>query len=64
VISPNAQSEDNDRPIAAVSITRATVEEDETPEGEEGEEGAEGEEGEKAAGDAEGGDKDKEKDSD
>jgi len=49
------QSEDNDRPIAAVAVTRATVDEDETPEGEE--EGAEGEDGEKPAADAEGGDK-------
>lgn len=55
------QSEENDRPVAAVAVTRATVEEDETTEGEE--EGAEGEGGDdKAAGDAEGGDKEKDSD--
>ena len=55
------QSEENDRPVAAVAVTRATVEEDETTEG--AEEGAEGEGGgDKAAGDAEGGDKEKDSD--
>lgn len=50
-----AQSDDNDRPIATVAVTRATVEADEESEEDTGEEGATPEEGDSPAESSDGG---------